>query len=117
MGLEGATRPAAVWGPIFHSPKFTTRHFLLWSSPTPCRSWGKWTVAWRGEGAWVFSSLSLPPLWLLVLDSFLSWHLRWLQGLSTTEQCQPLSQCFSHTRKHYTSPKHTHNHARCHTCL
>lgn len=68
---------------------------------------GKWTVAWRGEGVWVFSSLSLPPFWLLVLDSFLSWHLRWLQGLSIREQCQPLSQCFSHTRKHYTSSKHT----------
>lgn len=81
-------------------------------APLPtARLGGKWTLAWRGEGAWVFSSLSLPLLWLLVLDSFLSWHLRWLQGLSTREQCQPLSQCFSHTRKHYTSPKHTHSHA------
>ena len=63
MGLEGPTRPAAAWGPIFHSPKFITRHFLLWSSPTHCRSWGEMDCCLeRGRGMGLFFPQSSPSL-------------------------------------------------------
>ena len=63
MGLEGPTRPAAARRPIFHSPKFITRQFPLWSSPTHCGSWGEMDCCLeRRRGMGLFLPQSSPSL-------------------------------------------------------
>lgn len=115
MRLEGPTLRSCL-GAYLQFPNVYSRASLpLWSPPTCCGQKGVGGLLF-GEhcGGWGFPSSRFPSLALgfPVLDNCLSWHLTWLQELSTREQGQPLGPCVSPT--HCRALKHTHRHVCCH---